>query len=65
MTGQHGQPAAAPALDPGYVVATESCLPEHVGNVGGKAVGLGSLLRAGQRVAASFVITAAAYRDDT
>ena len=63
MTGQHGQPAAAPALDPGYVVATESCLPEHVGNVGGKAVGLGSLLRAGQRVAASFVVTAGAYRD--
>ena len=63
MTGLHGQPPAGATLDPGYVVATESCLPEHVGSVGGKAVGLGSLLRAGQRVAASFVITAAAYRD--
>jgi len=51
------------ALDPGYVVATESCLPQHLGTVGGKAVGLGSLLRVGQRVAASFVVTAAAYRD--
>jgi pyruvate,water dikinase len=46
-----------------HVVPTESCLPEHVANVGGKAVGLGSLLRAGQRVPASFVVTADAYRD--
>jgi pyruvate,water dikinase len=34
-----------------------------VADVGGKAVGLGSLLQAGQRVPASFVITAGAYRD--
>jgi len=53
---------AGPGPD-GYVVATESCLPRHLGAVGGKAVGLGSLLRAGQRVADSFVVTAAAYRD--
>ena len=63
MTGLHVQAAAEATLDPGYVVATESCLPEHLAKVGGKAVGLGSLLRAGQRVAASFVVTAAAYRD--
>jgi len=45
------------------VAVTRNCLPEHVSHVGGKAVGLGSLLRAGQRVPASFVVTAAAYRD--
>jgi pyruvate,water dikinase len=32
-------------------------------SVGGKAVGLGSLLRAGQRVPASFVVTCDAYAD--
>jgi phosphoenolpyruvate synthase/pyruvate phosphate dikinase len=58
-----GVAPAAVARDLPYVVATESCLPQHLGQVGGKAVGLGSLLRAGQRVAASFVVTAAAYRD--
>jgi pyruvate,water dikinase len=63
VTGLRVQAPAGAALDPGYVVATESCLPQHLGTVGGKAVGLGSLLRAGQRVAASFVVTAAAYRD--
>lgn len=63
MTGPHVPAPAAAALDLGYVTATESCLPQHLGEVGGKAVGLGSLLRAGQRVAASFVVTAAAYRD--
>lgn len=63
MSGLHVQAPAGATLGPGYVVATESCLPEHLGSVGGKAVGLGSLLRAGQRVAASFVVTAAAYRD--
>ena len=46
-----------------FVVATEDCRPEHLGQAGGKAVGLGSLLRAGQRVPASFVVTAAAHRD--
>lgn len=46
-----------------HVASTGECLPEHVGHVGGKAVGLGSLLRAGHRVPASFVVTAAAYRE--
>jgi pyruvate,water dikinase len=50
-------------LDEHLVVATEECRPEHVDLVGGKAVGLGSLLRAGQRVPPSFVITAGAYLD--
>ena len=58
-----GAPAEAAVGPEGYVVATESCLPQHLGAVGGKAVGLGSLLRAGQRVAASFVVTANAYRE--
>lgn len=47
----------------GYVMETADCHPEHVAEVGGKAVGLGRLLRAGQRVPASFVVSAAAYRD--
>lgn len=51
------------AVDRGHVAVTGDCLPEHVGDVGGKAVGLGSLLRAGQRVPASFVITAGAYHE--
>jgi pyruvate,water dikinase len=55
--------AAGPAASRDHVAVTEKCLPEHVGEVGGKAVGLGSLLRAGQRVPASFVITAGAYRE--
>ncbi len=63
MTGLQVKAPAEVTLGPGYVVATESCLPEHLAEVGGKAVGLGALLRAGQRVAASFVVTAAAYRD--
>jgi pyruvate,water dikinase len=63
MTGQPGQATAAVTLGREYIVATGGCLPEHLATVGGKAVGLGSLLRAGQRVPASFVITAAAYRD--
>jgi pyruvate,water dikinase len=46
-----------------HVAVTRDCRPEHVGDVGGKAVGLGSLLRAGQRVPASFVVTAGAYRE--
>jgi phosphoenolpyruvate synthase/pyruvate phosphate dikinase len=48
-------------VDRGYVVETARCLPEHVAQVGGKAVGLGRLLRAGQRVPNSFVVSAAAY----
>ncbi|HLI02253.1 MAG TPA: PEP/pyruvate-binding domain-containing protein [Acidimicrobiales bacterium] len=44
------------------VQATVDCYPEQVAEVGGKAVGLGRLLRAGQPVPASFTVTAAAYR---
>ncbi len=55
--------AAAQAIGGEHVAVTRKCLPEHVNNVGGKAVGLGSLLRAGQRVPASFVLTADAYRE--
>jgi phosphoenolpyruvate synthase/pyruvate phosphate dikinase len=54
---------AAQAIGEGHVAVTGNCLPEHVNHVGGKAVGLGSLLRAGQRVPASFVVTAGAYRE--
>ncbi len=43
------------------VVPTAECTPELVPLVGGKAAGLGSLIRAGQLVPASFVATAAAY----
>jgi phosphoenolpyruvate synthase/pyruvate phosphate dikinase len=52
-----------PDVATSYVAVTEDCLPEHVAVVGGKAVGLGSLLRAGQRVPPSFVVTASAYRE--
>jgi phosphoenolpyruvate synthase/pyruvate phosphate dikinase len=55
--------AAAQAIGAEQVAVTGNCLPEHVSHVGGKAVGLGSLLRAGQRVPASFVVTAGAYRE--
>ena len=61
MTDLHVPPGWAAA--PGHVADTAGCLPEHVGEIGGKAVGLGSLLRAGQRVPASFVVTAGAYRE--
>jgi pyruvate,water dikinase len=63
MTSLYVRVPAGVALDRGYVAATESCLPQHLGDVGGKAVGLGALLRAGQRVPSSFVVTVAAYRD--
>jgi pyruvate, water dikinase len=46
-----------------HIAVTADCRPEHVGAVGGKAVGLGSLARAGQRVPDSFVVTAHAYRE--
>jgi phosphoenolpyruvate synthase/pyruvate phosphate dikinase len=61
MTGLHVE--AAQAIGHKHVAVTGNCLPEHVHHVGGKAVGLGSLLRAGQRVPASFVVTAGAYRE--
>ena len=54
---------AARAIGGEQVAVTGNCLPEHVNHVGGKAVGLGSLLRAGQRVPASFVVTTGAYRE--
>jgi len=44
-----------------YVAATADCQPDHLPQVGGKAVGLGRLVRAGQRVPSSYVVTAAAY----
>jgi phosphoenolpyruvate synthase/pyruvate phosphate dikinase len=61
MTDLHVE--AAQAIGEEHVAVTGNCLPEHVHHVGGKAVGLGSLLRAGQRVPASFVVTAGAYRE--
>jgi phosphoenolpyruvate synthase/pyruvate phosphate dikinase len=61
MTDLHVE--AAQAIGEEHVAVTGNCLPEHVSHVGGKAVGLGSLLRAGQRVPASFVVTAGAYRE--
>ena len=61
MTDLHVGPAQVNGWK--HVAATANCLPEHVSQVGGKAVGLGSLLRAGQRVPASFVVTAGAYRE--
>jgi phosphoenolpyruvate synthase/pyruvate phosphate dikinase len=63
MTALHARGVPVPRAAGDQVVATESCLPEHVGEVGGKAAGLGSLLRAGQHVPVSFVVTAGAYRD--
>ena len=45
------------------VVDTATCRPEHLAEVGGKAVGLGALHRAGQRVPPSFVIGTTAFRD--
>jgi pyruvate,water dikinase len=44
-----------------FIVAAEDCRPDDVAEVGGKAVGLGSLLRTGQRVPRCFVITASAH----
>jgi phosphoenolpyruvate synthase/pyruvate phosphate dikinase len=61
MTDLHVVAAQAGGRE--QVAVTGNCLPEHVNHVGGKAVGLGSLLRAGLRVPASFVVTAAAYRE--
>ncbi len=45
------------------MAATGGCLPDHLAQVGGKAVGLGRLIRSGQQVPGSFVVTAAAYFD--
>jgi phosphoenolpyruvate synthase/pyruvate phosphate dikinase len=46
-----------------YVRATVDCESDHLASVGGKAVGLGSLMRAGQRVPPSFVVTCDAFAD--
>ncbi|HEY4463901.1 MAG TPA: PEP/pyruvate-binding domain-containing protein [Streptosporangiaceae bacterium] len=62
MTGIQAGPAGM-IRGRDHVAVTETCRPEDAGEVGGKAVGLGSLLRAGQRVPPSFVVTAAAYRE--
>jgi pyruvate,water dikinase len=45
-----------------YVTATADCTPERTADVGGKAVGLGHLIRAGHRVPLSFVVTSSGYR---
>ena len=45
MTGLHV--AAAEAIGEQHVAVTENCRPEDLGEVGGKAVGLASLHRAG------------------
>jgi pyruvate, water dikinase len=63
VTDVHTRAATGTALGRNYIAATNTCLAEHLGEVGGKAVGLGSLLRSGQRVPASFVVTAAAHRE--
>jgi len=55
--------ASGASFAPGYVVATRDCTPEHLALVGGKAVGLGSLIRANQQVPGSFVVTSSAYFD--
>lgn len=51
-------PASPPTLLP-----IEQCGRDLLVHVGGKAAGLGDLTRAGQRVPASFVVTAAPYAD--
>jgi pyruvate,water dikinase len=45
------------------VLRLEECTPQLAGRVGGKAVGLGHLLRQSLEVPAGFVITTDAYRD--
>jgi phosphoenolpyruvate synthase/pyruvate phosphate dikinase len=47
----------------GLVLDTATCMPEQLLQVGGKAVGLGALHRAGERVPASFVVATSAYHD--
>jgi pyruvate,water dikinase len=61
MTAAHAAGGRLASLP--YVLVTAECQAEHLSEVGGKAVGLGGLLRAGQRVPRSFVVGAAAYRD--
>jgi pyruvate,water dikinase len=46
----------------GLVLAMRDCGPDRIDEVGGKAVGLGALIRAGQRVPTAFVVTSSAYR---
>jgi len=53
--------AVSPSPKAPVVLATEECTAELVTVVGGKAVGLGSLIRSGQNVPASFVVSASAY----
>ena len=45
-----------------FVLSLDECTPDHAPLVGGKAVGLGRLLREGMRVPPGFVVTTAAYR---
>jgi rifampicin phosphotransferase len=48
---------------PCYVVGLAECASARVAEVGGKAVGLGSLLAGGTPVPAGFAITTSAYRE--
>jgi rifampicin phosphotransferase len=50
------------ASDP-HVLWLAECTPERVSAVGGKATGLGALLREGLQVPPGFAITTAAYRE--
>src|SRR5947209_18093396 len=46
-----------------HVLALDHCDAQAAARVGGKALGLGSLLREGLRVPAGFVVTTDAYRE--
>jgi pyruvate,water dikinase len=50
------------ASDP-HILRLADCTAEHVSLVGGKAAGLGALLREGLQVPAGFAITTEAYRE--
>jgi phosphoenolpyruvate synthase/pyruvate phosphate dikinase len=48
---------------PEHVLPLAGCLPEDWGRIGGKATGLGSLLRQGLQVPPGFAVTTDAYRE--
>src|SRR5438874_12404626 len=48
---------------PGHVIRLDECTLELAGRVGGKALGLGHLLRQSLEVPAGFVVTTDAYRE--
>jgi rifampicin phosphotransferase len=49
--------------DPAHILGLDECGPDAVPLAGGKAVGLGHLIRQGHRVPAGFAVTTAAYRE--